>query len=342
MTSKGLPSTLTGNIVRGVHHAVKISNDSLSHQMRRLITWAQNRSNRLESSLAWLEFLGVVARAGERGSRARNAEAKQYDAFALLSNRSIGFTSAVRDRPLSDKNMLHAASTEGNTIGRTNFRARNPPASPCSCAALARDIKQQHSVGKAVGTLVLADQCKDRRTALLSSLTVLTGSFLVSKDAQAIPLAPLGRNSDTIGGPKLQQPSLKQVQGILAKDLADGQYFVTGNLTPEIFADDCRFVDPTNDVTGLSRYHKALTILFDPAQSEVKLKQIRVSGPATVEADWTLGGVLKLPWQPRIQTISGHTVYTVNEAGLIQKQEQQWSITAWTALRQSFTPSFGQ
>ncbi|DBB12319.1 TPA: hypothetical protein ACH3X3_006410 [Trebouxia sp. C0006] len=107
------------------------------------------------------------------------------------------------------------------------------------------------------------------------------------------------------------------------------------------------FVDPTNDVAGLSRYRKALTILFDPARSEVKLKQIRVSGPATVEADWTLGGVLKLPWQPRIQTISGHTllmwqVYTVNEAGLIQKQEQQWSISAWTALKQSFTPSFGQ
>ncbi|KAL0047850.1 hypothetical protein WJX82_001514 [Trebouxia sp. C0006] len=181
-----------------------------------------------------------------------------------------------------------------------------------------------------------------RRAVLLVSLTVLAGSFLDGKDAQAIPLAPLGRGSDTVGGPKLQQPSLQQVQDILAKDLADGQYFVTGNLTPEVFADDCRFVDPTNDVAGLSRYRKALTILFDPARSEVKLKQIRVSGPATVEADWTLGGVLKLPWQPRIQTISGHTVYTVNEAGLIQKQEQQWSISAWTALKQSFTPSFGQ
>lgn len=78
----------------------------------------------------------------------------------------------------------------------------------------------------------------------------------------------------------------------------------------------CRFVDPTNDVAGLSRYRKALTILFDPARSEVKLKQIRVSGPATVEADWTLGGVLKLPWQPRIQTISGHTVSMSCRCGL--------------------------
>jgi hypothetical protein len=31
------------------------------------------------------------------------------------------------------------------------------------------------------------------------------------------------------------------LQDILAKDLSEGQYFVTGNLTREIFADDCRW-----------------------------------------------------------------------------------------------------
>lgn len=30
------------------------------------------------------------------------------------------------------------------------------------------------------------------------------------------------------------------MQDILARDLAEGQYFVTGDLTPEVFADDCR------------------------------------------------------------------------------------------------------
>ena len=28
----------------------------------------------------------------------------------------------------------------------------------------------------------------------------------------------------------------------------------------------------------------------------------------TIEADWTLGGTLKLPWRPRIKTVQGHTV----------------------------------
>ena len=57
----------------------------------------------------------------------------------------------------------------------------------------------------------------------------------------------------------------------LARDIEKGAtgkggYPISGDLTPEIFRDDCRFVDPTNDVTS-SRYRKALTILFDPNES---------------------------------------------------------------------------
>jgi hypothetical protein len=46
---------------------------------------------------------------------------------------------------------------------------------------------------------------------------------------------------------------------MLANDLAVGQYFVTGNLTKELFADDCRFKDPTNDIVGLARYVKVFS-----------------------------------------------------------------------------------
>ena len=53
--------------------------------------------------------------------------------------------------------------------------------------------------------------CADKRT-LVSTLALVTGSLLICNTAQALPLAPLGRGSDTIGGPKLQNPSLKQVQ----------------------------------------------------------------------------------------------------------------------------------
>ena len=94
----------------------------------------------------------------------------------------------------------------------------------------------------------------------------------------------------------------------------------------------CRFVDPTNDVTGLSRYRKALTILFDPKRSEVKLKQIRVSGSDTIEADWTLGGVLKLPWRPRISTIDGHTVGSSKHSLFCMHFERAFCCTSYLVL----------
>lgn len=50
------------------------------------------------------------------------------------------------------------------------------------------------------------------------------------------------------------------MQDILARDLRDGQYFVTGDLTLEVFADDCRFRDPTNDIVGLSRYKQVCCV----------------------------------------------------------------------------------
>ena len=61
-------------------------------------------------------------------------------------------------------------------------------------------------------------------------------------------------------------------------------------------------MDPTNSVASLSRYRNALGLLFDPEQSYVRLL-----GPPTVEestrritARIRSGGVLRLPWRPRI------------------------------------------
>ena len=52
--------------------------------------------------------------------------------------------------------------------------------------------------------------------------------------------------------------SARQVAEILENDLSEKQYFVTGNLTQEIFADNCRFLDPTNDTVGLKVWQNCL------------------------------------------------------------------------------------
>merc|ERR1740139_80067 len=89
-------------------------------------------------------------------------------------------------------------------------------------------------------------------------------------------LAPLGDPKAHIGGPKLRGQTLEQLTSRLSLDLTGGAngrggYFISGDVTPEIFRDDCLFVDPTNSVNSLSKYRKALTILFDTKHSSVEL-----------------------------------------------------------------------
>eukprot|EP00963_Diacronema_lutheri_P006173 scaffold524_cov357-Pavlova_lutheri.AAC.14 len=139
-------------------------------------------------------------------------------------------------------------------------------------------------------------------------------------------------------GDKRRGISPKEVRDTLEKDIATRQYFVTGKLTKEIFEDDCRFVDPTNDVVGLNRYLSALEILFDPANSSVRLLDIQLVDQNTIEADYEARGVLQLPWRPVVRPYRGHIVYKLNGDGLVQKQEQTWDISAFEALLETFTP----
>ena len=134
----------------------------------------------------------------------------------------------------------------------------------------------------------------------------------------------------------------EEIKSILEADLAVNQYFVTGKLSTEIFSDDCRFIDPTNDIVGLSRYLTALTLLFDPASSSVQLKRIAVVGPRRIEAVFVLGGYLKFPWKPFVKPFEGTVTYALNEDGLVETQSQTWTVSALDALLETFTPTMGE
>ncbi|CAH0364191.1 unnamed protein product [Pelagomonas calceolata] len=163
-------------------------------------------------------------------------------------------------------------------------------------------------------------------------------------------LAPLGSATATLGGAKriCLSEVLPECLPLLAKTLArdiekgatgKGGYPISGDLTPEIFRDDCRFVDPTNDVTSLAKYRKALTILFDPNESSVTL----VKGPIIDEAKRTISatvrsvGTLQLPWRPKIEPWESYLVWKIDGDGLIEQQSQTWNVTATSALKQTFS-----
>lgn len=188
-----------------------------------------------------------------------------------------------------------------------------------------------------------------------SGLLGLNGVTVAQSNANAVDelptqlrqytaLAPLG--SPSAMGTKTSGLSLSDIASRLTRDLTEGSkgrggYFVSGDLSPEIFRDDCIFVDPTNSVSSLSRYQNALRILFDPEKSAVRL----VSPLAVNEGDRTVTGkirswgVLQLPWQPRVSSYETSIKYSIDNDGLIYSQVQEWNISASEALQETFVPS---
>ena len=138
--------------------------------------------------------------------------------------------------------------------------------------------------------------------------------------------------------PKQRSLPPSELASILQRDLAEKKYILTGDLTPSIFADDCRFVDPNNAVDGLAKYQQALSLLFKPELSALEDVQVSVGEGRTIVADYTATGELKLPWHPRIAPWRGHITWTLGTDGLIASQVDVWNITRWDAIRQTFTP----
>lgn len=141
--------------------------------------------------------------------------------------------------------------------------------------------------------------------------------------------------------PKRTGLSASEVAAVLARDLSERKYILTGQMSTQVFSDECRFVDPNNAVTGLAKYRQALSLLFDPQQSELSRVTVAVAqgrGGRVIEADYVASGVLKLPWRPRISAWAGHIEYALDDSGLIVSQVDVWNITRLDALRQTFTP----
>jgi hypothetical protein len=163
-------------------------------------------------------------------------------------------------------------------------------------------------------------------------------------------LAPLGRaNGGKSSSDKTLGLSLDELTARLTKDLTlgatgQGGYFLTGDLSRDIFREDAVFTDPTNRVSSVSQYQRALRILFDPEHSTVELVRPLViekdKDTRTITGRIRSRGYLQLPWKPYVTAYESTIVYTVDESGLISRQDQTWSKAASKALHESFTPSF--
>ena len=156
-------------------------------------------------------------------------------------------------------------------------------------------------------------------------------------------LAPLGKpeTSQKTTGLSLSNIASRLTRDLTAGATGQGGYFLTGDLSTDIFQDACEFVDPTNRVSSLSRYQKALQILFDPSKSIVQLvTPLTINQEQrTISGRLRSRGYLKLPWRPYVKAYETDIVYSVDESGLICQQAQTWTKSASQALQETFTPN---
>lgn len=139
----------------------------------------------------------------------------------------------------------------------------------------------------------------------------------------------------------LPEAQLEHIKQAIDKDFQQGQYYVTGNLTADLYDPSCRFKDPTTDVKGVEPYTKAVAALFDPEVSKADLLSSSVSGPNSITLRWRLEGRLKIGQLP-IKPYTGTTVYTVDESsGKITGHTETWDISALDAFVSTLIPSFG-
>ncbi|KAK7355999.1 hypothetical protein VNO80_15264 [Phaseolus coccineus] len=137
--------------------------------------------------------------------------------------------------------------------------------------------------------------------------------------------------------------TVDDVLSIIKSDY-DNAYFVTGNFTSSIYAENCIFEDPTIKFRGRELYARNLKLLvpfFD--QASIILQKIEKdvdSDRNFVLASWKLRTNLKLPWRPLI-SIDGSTVYELNEDYRIVRHVESWNVSAVEAVFQIFSLNSG-
>ncbi|OMO50532.1 hypothetical protein COLO4_38037 [Corchorus olitorius] len=117
-------------------------------------------------------------------------------------------------------------------------------------------------------------------------------------------------------------------------------YFVTGNFTCSIYAEDCIFEDPTIRFRGSELYSRNLKLLvpfFDsPSIGLQKIDKGVKAETNFVLATWRLRTFLKLPWKPLI-SIDGSTLYELDDKYSIVRHSESWNVSAVEAIGQIFT-----
>ena len=110
------------------------------------------------------------------------------------------------------------------------------------------------------------------------------------------------------------------------------------DISYEIYAKDIYFQDPINKFKGKFNYHIIFwTLRFHArlffTQIYFDLHDVSQTAQDTILANWTVRGVLRVPWKARI-FFNGYSTYTLNKDGLIYNHIDTWDRKPSEILKQ--------
>jgi hypothetical protein len=112
------------------------------------------------------------------------------------------------------------------------------------------------------------------------------------------------------------------------------------DISYDIYAEDILFRDPVNKFKGKFNYRIIFWTLRFHGQlffTEIAfdLHDVSQTDAKTILANWTVRGVLRVPWKARI-FFNGYSTYKLNDEGLIYEHIDTWDRQPGEILKQFF------
>ena len=128
---------------------------------------------------------------------------------------------------------------------------------------------------------------------------------------------------------KKRRVSVDELVEIIKADIVERQYLVNGNVTSDVYTDDCYFTDARDDFgPGLAKWQRGTSLLFVASKSFVELTGDVVYRPEsrTIEiTGWRQQDYFRLPGTPHTPVFTGSVKLTLHpEYNLVVRHDEQW------------------
>ncbi|KAJ8900569.1 hypothetical protein K2173_025346 [Erythroxylum novogranatense] len=123
------------------------------------------------------------------------------------------------------------------------------------------------------------------------------------------------------------------------KEDFERSYFVTGNLTLQVYEEECEFADPAGSFKGLGRFKRNCTnfgLLLEKSNMKLmKWEELEDKGIG----HWKFSCTMRFPWKP-ILSATGYTEYFFDEeSGRVCRHVEHWNVPKMALLKQILKPS---